>query len=79
MIGVWVARPSAHGAKSHGPAQRNVSRFVALNCFWAVPRFVGVNMAVQDSKRRVSQLVREMVAGDLEIARREVANGKNAV
>jgi GDPmannose 4,6-dehydratase len=26
-----------------------------------------------------SQLVREMVAGDLEIARREVANGKNAV
>jgi hypothetical protein len=36
-------------------------------------------MAVQDSKRRVSQLVREMVAGDLEIARREVANGKNAV
>src|SRR5258708_9081746 len=30
-------------------------------------------------KTSFAQLVREMVAGDLEIARREVANGKNAV
>src|SRR6266404_4142100 len=30
-------------------------------------------------KTSFSQLVKEMVAGDLEIARREVANGKNAV
>jgi GDPmannose 4,6-dehydratase len=30
-------------------------------------------------KTSFSQLVREMVAGDLELARREVANGKDAV
>jgi GDPmannose 4,6-dehydratase len=30
-------------------------------------------------KTQFAQLVREMVAGDLEIARREVANGKNPV
>jgi GDPmannose 4,6-dehydratase len=30
-------------------------------------------------KTSFAQLVREMVAGDLEIARREVANGKNSV
>jgi GDPmannose 4,6-dehydratase len=30
-------------------------------------------------KTSFAQLVREMVAGDLAIARREVANGKNAV
>jgi GDPmannose 4,6-dehydratase len=30
-------------------------------------------------KTSFAQLVREMVAGDLEIARREVVNGKNAV
>jgi GDPmannose 4,6-dehydratase len=30
-------------------------------------------------KRSFAELVREMVAGDLEIARQEAANGKNAV
>ena len=30
MIGVWAARPLAHGAKSHGPAQRNVSWLVGV-------------------------------------------------
>jgi len=30
MVGVWADRPLAHGAKSHGPAQRNVSWFVGV-------------------------------------------------
>ena len=41
MIGVWAVRPLAHGAKSHGPAQRNVSWFVGVElllgsepCLW---------------------------------------------
>jgi hypothetical protein len=37
MIGVWADRPLAHGAKSHGPAQRNVSWFVGVELLLGSP------------------------------------------
>ena len=47
----------AHGAKCHGPVQRNVLWFVGVELLLGQSRrFVGVNMAVQDSKRRVALL-----------------------
>src|SRR5882757_4882606 len=40
----------AHGAKCHGPVQRNVLWFVGVELLLGQSRrFVGVNMAVQDS------------------------------
>jgi hypothetical protein len=37
MIGVWVARPLAHGAKGHGLVQRNVSWIVGLELLLGSP------------------------------------------
>jgi GDPmannose 4,6-dehydratase len=57
VIGVWAIRPLAHGAKSHGPVQRNAVWFARVEqLLGQYRRFVGVNMAVLDSKRRVALL-----------------------
>jgi nucleoside-diphosphate-sugar epimerase len=47
----------AHGAKSQGPFQRNALWLVRVELLLGqYRRFVGLNMAVQDSKRRVALL-----------------------
>ena len=57
MIGVWAIRPAPMGPSVTGRSSAMYCGLSALNCFWGSPgALFGVNMAVQDSKRRVALL-----------------------